>query len=99
MVLKKVSISPKIHWKGFQVDQRCTAVFMQHRVKKKYQAKCAKTVIAYKMKTVHNNDFLEAILPCKTVISYTFGIMVIWDIFTSISENQKIVGMKIKGIE
>ena len=57
---------PKIHWKSFQVDRMCTAVFKQHRVLKPYKAKCAKTVIAYEMKTVHDKDFIEAILLCKS---------------------------------
>ena len=74
--------SPKIHWKRFQVDQR--KLFLSNTAyKKPYKAKCAVTVIAYnKMKTVHDKDFLKALLICKSVISYTFGIMLICDIFT-----------------
>ena len=102
LVLKQVPISPKIHWKRFHVDQRWTAGFMQHRVQKPYKAKCAKTMIAYEMKTDDDKDFLYALLICKSVISYTFGIMLLCDIFTpssiywpptiiiSISKNQKI---------
>ena len=101
-VLKQVPISPKVHWKRFQVDRRWTAVFMQHRVLKPYKARCAKNVIAYKMKTVHDKAFLKALLICKLAISYTFGIMLRCDIFTPSSiywppiiftcnsENQKI---------
>ena len=37
-----------------KVEPRCTAVFMQHRVQKPYKAKCAKTMIAYEMKNVHD---------------------------------------------
>ena len=101
-VLKQVPISPKVNWKRFQVDRRWTAVFMQHRVLKPYKARCAKNVIAYKMKTVHDKAFLKALLICKSAISYTFGIMLRCDIFTPSSiywppiiftcnsENQKI---------
>ena len=46
-----------------------------HRIQKPYKAKCAKTVIVYKMKTVHDKDFLKALLISKSAISYTFGIM------------------------
>ena len=48
---------------------------MQHSVQKPYKAKCAKNVIAYKIKTVHDKAFLNALLKSKSAISYTFGIM------------------------
>ena len=58
--------------KGFNSIE-VVQVFMQHRVQNR-KAKCAKTVIAYKMKTVHELDFLKALLICKSTISYTFVI-------------------------
>ena len=35
---------------------------MQHRVQKPFRAKCAKAVIAYKMKTMHDKYFLKTLL-------------------------------------
>ena len=55
---------------------------MQHRVQKPYKAKYAKNVIAYKMKTLHDKAFLRALFVCNLAISYTFGIMLRFDIFT-----------------
>ena len=48
--------------KRFQVDRRFTAVFLQHHLLKPYKAKNVKTVIACEMKTVHDKDFLMALL-------------------------------------
>ena len=41
-----------------------------------------KTMIVYKIKTVHHNDFLKALIICKSAISYTFGIVQLFDIST-----------------
>ena len=40
-----------------------------------YKVNCAETVIAYKMKNLHNKDFLKALIICKSALSCTFVIM------------------------
>ena len=57
------------------------AVFMKRRVQKPYKAKCAKTVIAYKMKTVHDKDFLRALLRFNRPFSIH---LVLCSLFTSL---------------
>ena len=64
------NFAKKIHWKRFRSIKgvNCVqhAVFMQHRIQKPYKAKCAKTVIAYEIKTEHQKDFLKALLICNS---------------------------------
>ena len=84
---------------------------MQHRVLKPYKARCAKNVIAYKMKTVHEKRFSKS-----TINMYIGHLLHIWyyvalwyfhsfihlltsSYFHLYKQNQKIVGMKIKGLE
>ena len=60
--------------KGFKlIKLRSTAVFTQHRLLKLYKARCAKNVIAYKMKTVHEKRFSKS-----TVNMYIGHFLHIW---------------------